>query len=106
MKNLVLFIAILCLFAFQSCNETQEREVFTYELVYKIHYPSEVVTETYRFHSYYNSNECSLPKYQLTTNSRGTSNYLYVFGNRDIIGSDLLISTTAPLQVVSLRKIN
>lgn len=117
MKKLILLISILCLFALQSCNFDEsyhENKVFAYELVYKVHYPTEVVTETFHFYSHYNSREYPHhgPTYKLTTNRKGTANYLYVFGNCTAEGSDefqfdkCVISTTMPLQVVELRQIN
>ena len=114
MKKVVLFISILFLFAFQACdNSYHENELFTYELVYKIHYPTEVVTETFICYSHYNSQEPPYhgPSYTLTTDRKGNSNLIYVHGvSREELPSMMLdncvIRTTMPLQVVSFKQIN
>ena len=114
MKKIVLLILALCVFAFQACDTSyHEDRLFTYELVYKIHYPTEVVTETFICYSHYNSQEPPYhgPSYTLTTDRKGNANSIYVHGiSRKELPSMILdncvISTTMPLQVVSFKQKN
>jgi len=107
-KFILLLLLILC-----SCDPSfHENELYEYELIYKIHYPTEVVTSTCVFYSHYNSLEPPHhgPIYQLTTNRKGTVNALYIFGIShenmpSIIRDNCVIQTTMPLQVVSLKQV-
>ena len=107
-KFILLLLLILC-----SCDPSfHENELYEYELIYKIHYPTEVVTETFYCYSHYNSLEPPHhgPIYQLTTNRKGTVNALYVFGISyeimpSMIRDNCVIQTTMPLQVVSFKQI-
>lgn len=105
MKKIILLILALCCFTLQSCIETNQ-EVSEYHLVYKVYYPDEPVTDTLVFYARGNN----VPTYALRANKN--VNILYVFGtdrslNPNVIGyTGEVLSTTAPIRVVSFEKMN
>lgn len=93
MRKIIVLLSIM--FIFSACGRDYERE---FELVYDVYYP----TETYTYVEKLKGGENS----SYIIRSHKGSNYLYFSHGSIFLKDDNLYNGTAPVRVVSFKRLN